>query len=136
MQPRPDRVIRSILGHDRKQNSYKIALLRALNDAVLSFPGMLASHRDIAVPLRVLARNSVAYFWPFADAATPIYQGQRRSLANGALAQDLEFRPALQALRKEWEAVIGQSARASDGFAVIADMMVERKTGELPAYLH
>jgi hypothetical protein len=43
----------SILRHDRKQNRYKIALQRALNDAVLSFPDMLAHDRNIAVPLRV-----------------------------------------------------------------------------------
>jgi hypothetical protein len=136
VQPRPDRVISSILRHDRKQNRYKIALLRALNDAVLSYPDMLAHDRDSAVPLRVLARYWIAYFWPFADPAAPIYQGQRRSLANGGLAQDLELRPALEALRREWEAVIGQPAKASDGFVVIADMMVDRKrAGHPPSFL-
>jgi hypothetical protein len=130
--PRPDRVISSILRHDRKQNSYKIALLRALNDAVLSFPDMLAYDRNIAIPLRVLARYWLAYFWPFADPSAPIYQGQRRSLAAGGLAQDMEFRPALEALRTEWEAVIGQPAKPSDGFVVIADLMVERKRSGYP----
>jgi hypothetical protein len=32
------RTIATILRQDRKQNSYKVALIRAINDVVLSFP--------------------------------------------------------------------------------------------------
>jgi hypothetical protein len=32
------RTIATILRHDRKQNSNKLALVRAINDVVLSFP--------------------------------------------------------------------------------------------------
>jgi hypothetical protein len=128
----PDRIISSILRHDRKQNSYKIALPRAINDAVLSYPDMLAHERDIAIPRRVLARYWVAYYWPFADASAPIYQGQRRSKPAVGRAEDMEFRPSLAALRTEWEAVIGQAPRASDGFAVIGDMMIDRKRASYP----
>ena len=40
------RTIATILRHDRKQNSYKLALIRAINDVVLSFPdaGTHGSH--------------------------------------------------------------------------------------------
>jgi hypothetical protein len=73
-------VISSILKHDRKQNTYKFALLRAINDTVFSFPDMLGHGCDVAVPLRTLARYWVAYYWPFTNSAGPIYQGQRRTL--------------------------------------------------------
>jgi hypothetical protein len=49
------RVIGTILKHDRKVTSYKLALVRALNDVVLSFPDVDADGQYIAVPLRILA---------------------------------------------------------------------------------
>ncbi len=54
--PYPDphvshRVISTILRHDAKQTSYKIALLRALNDAVLAYPDRRFDGRDVAVRL-------------------------------------------------------------------------------------
>ncbi len=36
----PSSVISTILKHDAKVTSYKIALLRAINDVVLSFPDL------------------------------------------------------------------------------------------------
>jgi hypothetical protein len=93
---------------------------------------MLAHRRDVAIPLRVLARYWVAYYWPFVDAAAPVYQGQRRSTTGAGLAEDMQFRPALASLRLEWEAVVGQAARPSDGFVVIADMTVERGRASYP----
>jgi hypothetical protein len=36
-----DRTISAILKHDRKVNSYKIALVRSINDVVLAFPDVL-----------------------------------------------------------------------------------------------
>ena len=62
--PRPvgnpaSRVIGTILKHDRKVTSYKLALIRALNDVVLSFPDAGSHGRPIAVPLRILAE----YCW-------------------------------------------------------------------------
>ena len=46
------RIISTILRHDSKQTSYKIALLRALNDVVLAYPDVGRDGRDVAVPLR------------------------------------------------------------------------------------
>ena len=50
-------ILSSILKHDRKVNSYKIALLRSINDVVLAFPGLDSAGRDVAIPLNLLASN-------------------------------------------------------------------------------
>lgn len=47
------KIISTILKHDTKATSYKIALLRAINDAVLSFPDLRNRKADVAVPLRL-----------------------------------------------------------------------------------
>lgn len=87
------------------------------------FPDILNYRRDLAV----LARLWIAYYWPFADPLVPIYQGPRRSKADGGGAEDMEFRPALSVLRAEWEIILGQTSPPSDGFVVIGDMMIDRK---------
>jgi hypothetical protein len=73
MRIQPDKLISSILKHDSKQNSYKIALVRAVNDVVLAYPDMLNHGRDVAIPLRMLARYWIAYYWSFVDDTNPIY---------------------------------------------------------------
>lgn len=71
--------IATILRHDAKTTSYKIALLRAINDVVLAFPDLAQQEHDVAVPLRMQAENWIAYFWPFVG-GKPIYQGASVSL--------------------------------------------------------
>jgi hypothetical protein len=119
------RLISSILKHDRKQNSYKIALLRALNDIVLAFPGVRRQGRDVAVPLTALAEFWVAYYWPFVDPEAPILQGVR-ALRSDELRSDLSFRAHLTELRRSWQAHHGSSS-AADGFHLINEMRVERR---------
>ena len=51
-------VIGTILRYDARTTSYKIALLRAINDVVLAFPDVEQGSQRIAVPLRLLAE-----FW-------------------------------------------------------------------------
>ena len=50
-----DKVISTILKHDTKVTSYKIALLRAINDVVLTYPDLITYQGDVAVPLKLLA---------------------------------------------------------------------------------
>jgi len=69
--------ISTILRHDNKLTSYKIALLRALNDVVFAYPDLRHSKQDVAIPLRILAESWVAYYWPFVDPRAPIQQGPR-----------------------------------------------------------
>ncbi len=61
----PGNVISTILKHDAKVTSYKIALLRAINDVALNFHDLRNVERDVAVPLRILAQFWVAYYWSF-----------------------------------------------------------------------
>src|SRR5919202_3037943 len=117
------RVIGTILKHDRKVTSYKLALVRAINDVVLSFPDTCTHAHAIAVPLRILAEYWVAYYWPFVDPRAPISQGPH-AWRGGALASDMAFRPALTALRRAWEAVLGEPARPADGFFLINESWV------------
>jgi len=72
-------------------------------------------------PLRLLADQWVAYYWPFVDPAAPITQGQRATL-EGEMRQDFAFRPALTALRAAWEAATGGAADPADGFAAVAEL--------------
>jgi hypothetical protein len=55
--------ISTILRHDTKVTSYKIALLRAINDVVLAFPDALSGDHDVAVPLGLLADHWIAYYF-------------------------------------------------------------------------
>ena len=118
-------VISTILRHDRKQNSYKIALIRALGDVALEFSNLPVTGRGVAIPVRLLAEYWIAYYWPFASEDAPVWQGTRQEKESG-LSQDVAFRPALTTLRAEWEASEG-SSRPSDGFFLIHEMRLERR---------
>jgi hypothetical protein len=120
------KIISTILKHDTKATSYKIALLRAINDVVLSFPDLRNLRADVAVPLRFLAQFWVAYYWPFVKPSEPILQGQRATL-NGQLRNDMSFRPELEKLRREWESIVGGTSSPSDGFFLINELRVPRK---------
>jgi len=48
------RTIATILRHDAKVTTYKLALIRAINDVVLSFPDAGSHDQPVAIPLRVL----------------------------------------------------------------------------------
>ncbi len=112
----------SILRFDKKVNSYKLALVRALNDVVLSYPDLSGKGVDVCVPLRKLAEYWLAYYWPFADPQDPILQGPRAT-RRAVLGNDLSFRPAVTDLRTAWTAHFG-TARPSDGFLLVAELAV------------
>ncbi len=131
----PGNVISTILKHDAKVTSYKIALLRAINDVALNFPDLRNVERDVAVPLRILAQFWVAYYWSFVKSDESILQGQRSPQGN-QLRNDMAFRPQLTELRQEWERVIGGVSRPSDGFFLINELRVPRKYQNYPKSLH
>ena len=118
------RVISTILRHDRKVNSYKIALLRALNDVVLAYPDLRHAGRSIAVPLRALAESWIAYYWPFVAADAEVLQGPQ-ARRDGRLRNDMGFRPQLRELRRAWEAVHGPSG-AAGGWLLVEHLRVPR----------
>ena len=53
-------VISNILKHDDKTTSYKIALLRSINDVVFAHPDLSDQGRAVAVTLVVLAEFMVS----------------------------------------------------------------------------
>lgn len=110
-------LIATILRHDRKVASYKIALIRSINDVVLGFPHIGQGSSRIAIPLKTLARFWVAYYWPFVDPRQPIPQGQQ-SRGKG----DISFRPAMTRLRQEWERILGTS-HPSDGYFLVGEFL-------------
>ncbi|PQV65268.1 HNH endonuclease [Abditibacterium utsteinense] len=121
-----DKSIGTILKHDKKITTYKMALVRAINDVVLSFPDVAHKEHAVAVPLRMLAEFWLAYYWPFANANTPIIQGQT-PLRDGVTRNDMSFRPVLEQLREQWEAVIKTGAVASDGFFLLSEFRTPRR---------
>jgi hypothetical protein len=62
--------ISTILKHDKKINTYKIALIRAINNLALAYPGLSIFKRAIAIPLRSIVRFWLAYFGPFVTPKT------------------------------------------------------------------
>lgn len=131
----PAIVVGTILRHDARVTSYKLALLRAINDVVLAYPHLDQAGCAVAIPLRVLARYWVAYYWPFADPQRPILQGQRSRQA-GRVRNDLSFRPQLTRLRQLWEGLIGGPARPADGYFLIGELLVPRRRATYPSELH
>jgi hypothetical protein len=135
-----DQLIGTILKHDKKTTSYKIALLRAINDVVLSFPDVAetglesSKYQSIALPLRMLAEFWVAYYWVFTDPQAPIQQGQI-SMREGMRRNDVSFRPALEELRFEWEKVSGTPSLASDGFFLLSEFKTPRRRLSYPLAL-
>jgi hypothetical protein len=119
-------IISTILRHDAKTTSYKIALLRSINDVVLSFPGLGLSDKPVLVPLRILAEFWVAYYWPFVNPNRPIWQGPR-NLRRQGVVNDIAFRPQLAELWRAWETFWGLSSCPSDGYVVMSEMRVPRK---------
>ncbi len=126
-----DKVISTILKHDTKVTSYKIALLRAINDVVLTYPDLRTYQSDVAVPLKLLAEFWIAYYWPFVDPDNPIQQGQRAQ-RQGQTINDMAFRPALTELRRQWEQVIGGLKNPADGFFLINELRSPRKHQRYP----
>lgn len=127
-------VISTILKHDSKQTSYKIALLRAINDIVLMFPDLRSYHQPVAVPLRMLAERWAAYYWPFVQSDCPIWQGPR-STRNGILRSDMAFRSSLTAFRQQWEQLNAGFGKPSEGFFVVNELRVPRKRRMYPVSL-
>lgn len=118
--------ISTILKHDRKINTYKIALIRAINDLALSFPGLNLFKQDIAIPLQMIARYWLAYYWPFCDSKYPILQGQQ-AILDGKLRNDIAFREELTLVRGIWNTQINQVEAPQDGFFVIDEMHCPRR---------
>jgi hypothetical protein len=125
------RLLAGILRYDHKLASYKIALIRALNDVVLAFPDVLPESEPVAVPLRLLAEFWLAYYWPFMDEQHPVYQAPR-SFRDGTRRQDIAFRDAIENLRTHWKRTV-ITVRPSDGYFLINEMRLTRRGKSFPS---
>jgi hypothetical protein len=119
-------IISTILRHDAKQNSYKIALIRAIGNIATSYPEFGDTGKAVAIPLRMLAEEWVAYYWPFVAPDTPVWQGTRQ-LKKSGLSQDIAFRPTLSTLRQLWENEVPNHRSSADGYILVHDMRVPRR---------
>lgn len=119
-------ILSTILRHDAKVTSYKIALLRALNDVALSYPNLSRPGQPVLVPLRVLAEFWIAYYWPFVEPGKPVWQGARSRRRSG-ISNDMAFRPALTHLRATWEQDLGVASLPSDGYVLSNELRSPRK---------
>lgn len=120
-------VISTILRHEAKTASYKIALIRSLNDVVLGFPALRlpGKHQYVAVPIRLLAELWIAYYWPFVGNA-PVLQGRPQGLKH-----DISFRPELTELRSYWDSLNGTSSDA-DGYFLVGEARSSRRLQTYP----
>ena len=129
-----EQAIATILKHDNKTTSYKIALLRAINDLVLMYPDVARQGQPVAVPLSRLAELWVAYYWPFADDQYPIYQGAR-AIRDEVTRNDIAFRPALTNLRAQWQQLVQLTPQPADGFFLLTEMRTPRRRATYPPAL-
>ena len=124
-------LLSTILRHDSKQNSYKIALLRSINDVVMNYPDAADLNKDVAIPLRLLADFWIAYYWPFVNKDQPVYQGHRATV-QGKRRNDISFRPELTELRSKWENLNPGAVSPSDGYYLINEFKIKRKLVTYP----
>lgn len=115
-------ILAALLRHESKSNTYKFALIRALNDLALEHP--LAVTGDVIVPLRRVAERWLVYYWPFVG-EQPVFQGAR-AVKGEAATQDISFRPALTALRAAWESLPHASDHPAEGALLLTDYRAGR----------
>jgi len=118
-----NQLLSTILRHEQKQNSYKIALVRAINDVVLNYP-LVNCTKNVAIPLRLLADKWIAYFWPFVDKDAAVKQGTAAKNKN-----DISFRPELTELRSLWESS-HTTVGPQEGFFLV-DLMSSAKSKDV-----
>lgn len=122
-------LLAALLRHEAKTNSYKFALVRALNDLALEYP--LEVRGDVVVPLRRVAGRWLVSYWGFVG-ERPVYQGARAQ-RDGRTRQDVSFRPELTRLREAWEALPYTRPDPAGGALLLAAYRAGR--GQLPPEL-
>lgn len=112
----------TLLRHESKTNTYKFALVRALNDLAIEHPFL--PDRDVIVPLRRVAERWLVSYWPFVG-EREVMQGSR-PVRDGVRRQDLSFRPALTQLRQAWEDLPYTRSHPADGALLLAAYRADR----------
>ncbi|PTA66936.1 HNH endonuclease [Deinococcus arcticus] len=122
-------VLATLLRHEAKANTYKFALVRALNDLALEYPWW--PQQPVIVPLRRVAERWLVSYWPFVG-EQEVQQGVR-PIRGGVQRQDMSFRAALTRLRHAWDALPYTRGHPADGALLLAEYRAGR--GRLEPHL-
>ncbi len=101
---RPIEKIESILRSDRKVNSYKFALLRAMGEIAVTAPNSVnwRENGQVALSMDHVAEKWLEYYWPLVAGDSKVFQGQKIKDK-----QDITFRKQLEKLSSTWEGARG-----------------------------
>ena len=108
---RPIEVVESVLWDDRKVNTYKFALIRAIAHLATHRPNLAQWEGEghVSVPISAIADKWIGYYWPLMESSAEpaVLQGQQ-----GAKA-DMAFRLPLTSLVDYWDRQGGYPAFCS-----------------------
>jgi SAM-dependent methyltransferase/SOS-response transcriptional repressor LexA len=98
---RPVDQIETIINRDKKDATYKLALLRALCDIAQNQHQLARWHPNdtVSVPLGVVAEKWLYYYWPLIDTADGLLIPQKRGLER---TKPIAFRHELTALARHF----------------------------------
>ncbi len=98
---RPVDQIETIINRDKKDATYKLALLRALCDTAQHQHQLARWHQDntVSVPLGVVAEKWLYYYWPLIDTADGLLIPQKRGRER---TKPIAFRSELTALARHF----------------------------------
>lgn len=101
---RPIDQIETILNRDRKEATYKLALIRALTEIATkeSRAAVWYANGEVGIPIRRVAELWLLYYWPLFASEKFIPQSKAEG-ANGLGGRSIKFRPALTTLIREFE---------------------------------
>jgi len=87
---------RSIILFDRKNNTYKLALIMSLVELAREHQDTDVGRGGVAIPLRLLAEHWLTLYQPFCQSNSPILVGRSGRKANGVHTADVSFRTDLE----------------------------------------
>lgn len=105
---RPVDQIESIINHDKKDATYKLALLRALCDIAQTSYRYVRWHPDgtVSVPLGLVTERWLYYYWPLVDTGSEPLIPQKRGME---INKTIAFRKELTALASHFRGQNGLS---------------------------
>lgn len=124
---RPIDEIETIISRDRKNTTYKLALLRALCDVALHEQSSATWRADglVSVPMGLVLEKWLFYFWPVIEADLPDGTVAVPQMRGGEKNGKIVFRQAMRELVSRYHHLGGVSA-----------MYHDYRSGTVPADLH
>lgn len=108
---KPVETIESVLWDDKKANTYKFALIRALCNLATHRHRIVDWHSDghVSVHIDEVAMLWIEYYWPIVESVGDSFVLQGQKFPDGSKS-DMSFRTPLQQLASEWRDLGGYSA--------------------------